>query len=48
MQIPQIDIDSLPLLDTAVGLFGTVAQNSGVSMPSMMEVILTILMIIYD
>ncbi|WP_158500025.1 hypothetical protein [Sphingopyxis macrogoltabida] len=47
MGLPAIDIDALPLLDTAVGLFGSlVAQTKPGS--STFEVTVTVVLIIYD
>jgi len=47
MRLPSIDIDAVPLLDTAVGLFGSlVAQTKPGS--SVFEVTVTVVLIIYD
>ncbi|HEY0597082.1 hypothetical protein [Sphingopyxis sp.] len=48
MTLPSIDIDALPLLDTAVGLFGSLIGESVSSGPSVFEIAVTIAMIIYD
>lgn len=45
MNQPSIDIDAIPLLDTVVGLFGSLAAPSG---PSIFEVSVTVVLIIYD
>lgn len=43
-----IDIDAIPMLETAVGLYGSLAQASGAAGPSIFEVIVTLVLIIYD
>ncbi len=48
MDLPTIDIDALPLLDTAVGLFGTLVGDSAASGPSVFEIAVTIALIVYD
>lgn len=48
MELPVIDIDAVPLLDTAVGLFGSLAGASATSNPGVFEVAVTVMMIIYD
>ena len=48
MPIPKLDFDSLPVLDTMVGLYGSLAQASDPIGPSLFEVVVVILMIIYD
>lgn len=48
MGLPSIDIESLPLLDTAVGLFGSLAGDMASSGPSVFEVTVTVILIIYD
>lgn len=48
MEIPAIDIDAVPLLDTAVGLFGSFLGDSVNSNPGVFEVGVTVVMIIYD
>lgn len=48
MQLPAIDIDAVPLLETAVGLFGSLVHTSAHSGASVFEVAVTVMMIIYD
>jgi len=48
MDLPVIDIDALPLLDTAVGLFGSLVGDSASSGPSVFEIAVTIALIVYD
>ena len=48
MGLPAIDIDALPLLDTAVGLFGSFAGEIAASGPSVFEIAVTIALIVYD
>lgn len=48
MGLPSIDIGSLPNLDTAIGLFGSVVGEGQPVGPSIFEVVLTLVMIIYD
>lgn len=48
MGLPSIDIESLPLLDTAVGLFGSLASETASSGPSVFEIAVTVMLIIYD
>ncbi|WP_168454441.1 hypothetical protein [Sphingopyxis microcysteis] len=48
MGLPAIDIDALPLLDTAVGLFGSLVSESASSGPSVFEIAVTIALIIHD
>jgi hypothetical protein len=48
MGLPIIDIEAVPLLDTAVGLFGSLAGESASSGPSVFEIAVTIALIIYD
>lgn len=48
MDLPAIDIDALPLLDTAVGLFGSLVGDSASSGPSVFEIAITIALIVYD
>lgn len=48
MDRPAIDIDAVPLLDTAVGLFGSFAGDAVTSNPGVFEVTVTVVMIIYD
>lgn len=48
MELPAIDIDAVPLLDTAVGLFGAFVGESARNGPSVFEVGVTVVTIIYD
>jgi hypothetical protein len=48
MDLPAIDIAALPLLDTAVGLFGSLVAESISSGPSVFEIAVTIALIIHD
>ncbi len=48
MGLPAIDIEAVPLLDTAVGLFGSLVGESAASGPSVFEIAVTIALIIYD
>lgn len=48
MPIPKIDLDAIPMLDTIVGLYGSLAQANDPIGPSLFEVVVTFLMIIYD
>ncbi|MBR2172698.1 MAG: hypothetical protein ACT6QT_14660 [Sphingopyxis sp.] len=48
MGLPTIDIEALPLLDTAVGLFGSLMGESASSGPSVFELAVAIAMIVYD
>lgn len=48
MGLPTIDIEALPLLDTAVGLFGSLAGESANSGPSVFELAVAVALIIYD
>lgn len=48
MQLPAIDIEAIPLLDTAVGLFGSLVHTNAQSGSSVFEVAVTVMMIIYD
>ncbi|MGB3846378.1 hypothetical protein [Sphingopyxis sp. YF1] len=48
MNLPSIDIDAIPLLDTVVGLFGSFATPVASSGPSIFEVSVTVVLIIYD
>lgn len=45
MELPSIDIDAVPVLDTAVGLFGSLLAHTG---PSVFEVTVTVVLIVYD
>lgn len=47
MNLPTIDIEALPLLDTAVGLFGSLVGES-TSGASVFELSVTIALVIYD
>jgi hypothetical protein len=48
MELPVIDIDAVPLLDTAVGLFGSLAGVSVASTTSVFDVAISVMLIIYD
>lgn len=48
MGLPVIDIEAVPLLDTAVGLFGSLVGESASPGSSVFEIAVTIAMIIYD
>ena len=48
MELPSIDIAELPLLDTAVGLFGSLVSESVTSGPSVFEIAVTIALIVHD
>lgn len=48
MGLPSIDIGSLPILETAVGLFGSIASDDQTLGPSIFEVVLTLVLIVYD
>ncbi len=48
MELPSIDMDALPLLDTAVGLFGSLSGATAATGPSVFEVTVTVVLIIYD
>ncbi|WP_156416957.1 hypothetical protein [Sphingopyxis sp. H050] len=48
MELPAIDIDAVPLLDTAVGLFGALAAEGLAPSASVFEAGVTVIMIIYD
>lgn len=48
MTLPSIDIDALPMLDTAVGLFGSLLGESASSGPSLFEIAVTIAMIVHN
>ncbi|WP_338426426.1 hypothetical protein [Sphingopyxis kveilinensis] len=47
MELPPIDIDALPLLDTAVGLFGSLVA-SGTPSKSVFEIAVTIALIVHN
>ena len=48
MDLPSIDIAALPLLETAVGLFGSFAGEMATSKPGVFEVTVTIVLVVYD
>lgn len=48
MNLPTIDPDALPLLDTMVGLFGSLVAPGATSGPSIFEVSVTVILIIND
>ena len=48
MNLPSIDIAALPLLDTMVGLFGSLVAPSATQGPSIFEVSVTVILIITD
>ena len=48
MDLPSIDIAALPLLDTAVGLFGSFAGAMAHTGPSVFEVGVTVVLVIHD
>lgn len=48
MGLPSINIDALPLLDTAVGLFGSLMGESASTGSSVFEVAVTIALIVHD
>lgn len=48
MGLPTIDIEALPLLDTAVGLFGSLMGESASSGSSVFELAVAIALIVYD
>lgn len=45
---PFIDIDAVPMLDTAVGLFGSLVAQVISTHPSLFEVTVTIALVIHD
>lgn len=47
MGLPSIDIETLPLLDTAVGLFGSLASDTAAG-TSVFEIAVTVILIVYD
>lgn len=47
MELPPIDVDTLPLLDTAVGLFGSLVA-SGDASKSAFEIAVTIALIVHS
>lgn len=48
MGLPAIDIEALPLLETAVGLFGSLIGETASSGPSVFELAVTIALIVHD
>ncbi len=48
MGLSSIDIEALPLLDTAVGLFGSLVGETASSGPSLFELAVTIALIVYE
>ena len=48
MSLSSIDIEALPLLDTAVGLFGSLVGETASSGPSLFELAVTIALIVYE
>jgi hypothetical protein len=48
MNLPNISIDSLPALETTVGLFGSITDTVANRMPSVFDVIIIFIMIVYD
>ncbi|MHA4835464.1 hypothetical protein [Sphingopyxis sp. MSC1_008] len=48
MGLPTIDIEALPLLETAVGLFGSLMGESASSGSSVFELAVAIALIVYD
>ncbi|MEQ8311737.1 MAG: hypothetical protein RIA72_13655 [Sphingopyxis sp.] len=48
MDILPIDIDALPMLDTAVGLFGSLAGETLASGQSVFEIAVIIALIVHD
>lgn len=46
--MPEINIDAIPVLDTAVGLFGSLTQANAEIGPSLFEVIVTFVLILFD
>jgi len=48
MELPPVDIAALPLLDTVVGLFGSLMSESATSGPSIFEIAVTIALIAHD
>lgn len=48
MELPPVDIAALPLLDTMVGLFGSLVGESATSGPSVFEIAVTIALIVHD
>lgn len=48
MPLPEIDITAIPMLDTAVGLFGSFAGETAGGDPGTFEATVSIMLIIYD
>ncbi|MEY4269529.1 MAG: hypothetical protein RLZZ58_745 [Pseudomonadota bacterium] len=48
MTLPEISINSLPSLETTVGLFGSITDSVMTHGPSIFDVIIIFVMIIYD
>lgn len=48
MNLPHISIDMLPSLDTTVGLFGSLTGNVITDTPSVFDIIIIFVMIVYD
>ncbi|WP_428683607.1 hypothetical protein [Sphingopyxis sp.] len=48
MTLPVIDIDAVPLLDTAVGLFGSLAGAGATASTPVFDVAISVMLIIYD
>ncbi len=48
MGLSSIDIEALPLLDTAVSLFGSLVGETASSGPSLFELAVTIALIVYE
>lgn len=48
MGLPAIEIDKVPVLDTAVGLFGSFTGEDPSAPTSVFDVGVTVIMIIYD
>lgn len=47
MELPPIDIDALPLLDTAVGLFGSLVTD-GAPSKSVFDIAVTVALIVHN
>ena len=48
MELPPIDVDALPLLDTAVGLFGSLVSSGGSPGSSVFEIAVTVALIVHN
>lgn len=48
MELPPVDIAALPLLDTIVGLFGSLMDESAQSGSSVFEIAVTIATIVHN